>query len=127
MQIPPEQQYHRMFAAIKIITDIEHEQALALDARSGTDKVTHASFETILNITTDVILRNIFPRATKEQRAILEALMSTAAVDLSTLEAGARFDVENGRAMAKEEAARMFPLDEVNPLQRLYLTTFLLK
>ena len=121
---------NRLFDALRIITKIELEERCELDGIGPQSKCTRASVHETYDAVTDAIFRNVFPRATIEQRnALVELDILSEQMERVPKEgilSQAQMDIQHGHEAAKAKVRHLFPLDEVRPMQRYYLETVLL-
>lgn len=117
--------YNELMHAVGIISKVEQEMAVEADGRTMQTPVTRGSFEQIVEIVSDAVWRNLFPKGTKEQREAYFLLSNTREAFANAVKRTAQdyeiFDAQREYEEALERGRAMFPLDELNEVQRYCL------
>jgi hypothetical protein len=118
----PSEHYNELMHAVGIISKVEQEMSVESDGRTMQTPVTRASFDQICEIVSDAVWRNLFPKGTKEQREAYFLLSNTRDAFAQAVKRSAEdyemFDVQREFEEALERARALFPLDELNAVQR---------
>lgn len=124
-------QYNHLMLALNVVSKIECDHEAEMDGRAPNSKVTRYSFWKIADSVFDVLIRNLFPRATVEQRNTLLEVMTLEQLMEHVPAEGMlnrqQQDIQNAYEAIKAKVRYLFPLDEQTAMQRHYLETVLLK
>jgi hypothetical protein len=124
MQTKIDSQWSNFLNGCKAIAEVENDQEFAQDGIAG-GAVNRHKGERIIETVEDVILRNLFPRATPEQRAAVSIVISLRIANQSVPRDGIlsadQMEIQHAYEAKKALVRHFFPLDEVTPLQRHYL------